>query len=435
MDNIEKGYWAIANQKHLIDFKEDANNREEYEATIIAGKTGSFLAQIKGHESLSYSKAVRLAKKAQIPELLLQALLPRLRKVTDGRIDYSVSNSGDILEIEEHIDTEATVFKSTGALYDVLGPTEIDQGSLETLSYAAVLPRSESEVKEMLISLGMHEEQAASCLAIQSDFEVVKRFEEYGLAEPIYFNEYIWRCNPSKIAHALSNFNPSNKQQLEVVMKECKGYQGQPVDMFSGQEEILNIADSVGLLDKVTIKTSDNVERDFIFTPHLRSEEQATEYSNDLMGDVKLFIASMGFGEIYSRISRLGGDNREKTINFLRKLLREGEAGDATAIGIDYIMLEDRGIVRVKPTKGQQHKMIGLKPEVIQLALKAIEASISSEKTSILPLSGSSTKTLAPGRYFTDVESGRMKRKPYALLPNESKEAINYHLKKIRGEI
>ncbi len=44
----------------------------------------------------------------------------------------------------------------------------------------------------------------------------------------------------------------------------------------------------------------------FVFTPHLRSEENPTDLSNDLLGDVKLFLASIAFGEHYSKISRLG---------------------------------------------------------------------------------------------------------------------------------
>jgi hypothetical protein len=44
MDNVEKGYWIIANQKHLSVFKEDAQNIDEYESTVISGKAGLFLA-------------------------------------------------------------------------------------------------------------------------------------------------------------------------------------------------------------------------------------------------------------------------------------------------------------------------------------------------------------------------------------------------------
>jgi len=439
MDDIEKGYWVIANQKHLAEFKEDATNRDEFEATIIAGKAGLFLAQIRGHGRVPFDKAVRLARKVQIPKIMLaDSILPQLRRATAGRIDYDESAKRGITEIEEHIDTESTLFKVTGVLHSNLGPTDTDLGSLETLSYTATLPRGESEAKTKLVTLGMNEEQATTCLAVQGDFELVKVFKHYGLMEPVLFNEYIWRYEPTKLAHALSQLEPEQKQTIEAIIEMCQGHQGHPAEAFSDYQAVLDLADSVGLLDIVEVKSSDGVQKEFIFTPHLRSEENPTALSNDLLGDIKLFLASMGFGETYSKISRLGGIDREKTINFVEKLIREGEAGDATAIGIDYIMLEERGIVRVEPTRtppGTRYKMVLLRPEVGRLAVRAIKAASTLERRGILPLSGFQTKTLREGRYFTDVEGGRIRRDPYARLPKEAQESRNYYIKKLRGEL
>ncbi len=187
------------------------------------------------------------------------------------------------------------------------------------------------------------------------------------------------------------------------------------------------------------IETKEGIIRPFIFTPHLRSEEDATDYSNDLLGDIKLFLASITYGEHYSKISRLGGSDRDKTINFIEKLIREREAGDATAIGIDYVMLEDKGIIRVEETTtspGGRFRMVLLRPEVAALALKAIKAITELEQRGISPLSGPFPKNLSPGATFTDVEGRRIREKPsYAQLSVPSQESRNYYLKKIRGEV
>jgi len=436
MEAAEKGYWIIANEKHLAEFKEDADNRDEFEATIVAGKAGIFLGQIRGHGKIPFEKAVRLARKAGIPGIMLvDTILPQLKAVTGGRIDY---NEAGITEIEEHIDSETRLFKATSALHSKLGPTDIDSGALTTLSYTATIPRTLSEAMKQLIAEGMNEEQAALCLAIQRDFTLVKTFEHHGLPEPVVFNEYIWRCDTKKIAFALSKLAPQHKEVLASIMDTCETHQAYPLEGVPNQGNVLELAHSVGLLDIVDIKSADGAEKGFIFTPHLRSEEQATEFSNDLLGDVKLFLASMGFGERYSKISKLGGVKREKTLNFVKKLIREGEAGDATAIGIDYVMLEGRGIIRVEPTltpPGTRRKMVLLKPQVANLALRAMEAEIGDEKLRFVPLTGSARRTLAAGKRFTDVEGSRIKRDPYARLPEESKEATNYYLKKLRGEV
>jgi len=435
MDDTERGYWVIANHKHLITFAEEAHNRDEFEATDIAGKAGLFLAQLRGQGRIPFEKVVNLAKKARIPKVILvDTILPKLRNVTDGRIDFDK----DLTAVEEHIDTEATLFSATGVLHKSLGPSDIDSGSLETLSYTSSMPRNETELSTRLEDLGMNEEKASACLSIQSDFELVKVFRHYGLPEPVYFNEYIWRCDPQKIAFAISKLEAEQKQTIEKIVEICKGHQGFPAELFREEESIINLADSVGLVDMVDIQSGDGVTKPFIFTPHLRSEESPTSLSNDLLGDIKLFLASIGFGERYSKISRLGDIRREKTINFVKMLIREGGAGDATAIGIDYVMLEERGIIRIMPTatlpRGR-YKMILLRPEVARLALKAIETASTLEKSGLVPLSGFLSKNLEQGKYFTDVEGRRIKEKPYAKLPQEAEESRNYYLKKLRGEL
>lgn len=438
MDFIERGYWVIANHKHLIRFAEDAHNRDEFEATTIAGKAGIFLAQIRGQGRIPFEKAAKLAKKAQIPRvMLIDTILPYLRKVTDGRIDYDKSPQLGITEVEEHIDTEATLFEATGLLHHELRPTDIDVGSTETLSYTATLPRNETELKTKLVSMGMNEEQTEACLAIQDDFELVKVFRHYGLAQPIFFNEYIWRCDPAKVGHALSQLEHDQKSAIEGIVESCSGHQGYPAEFVTSNKDILNLADSVGLLDIVDIQSSDGVAKPFVFTPHLRSEENPTDLSNDLLGDVKLFLASIAFGEHYSKISRLGDVDRSKTINFVRKLIREGEAGDATAIGIDFVMLEERGIIRVEPTPtfpSGRYKMLLLRPEVARLGLKAIQAISTLDKRGLLPLTGAFPKNIEDGKYFTDVEGRRIRVKPYAQLPQETQESRNYFLKRLREE-
>jgi len=85
------------------------------------------LAQIRGHGRIPFNTAVKLARKVQIPRVMLvDSILPQLRKASEGRIDYDQSPQQGITEIEEHIDTESTLFKATGVLHSNLGPTDID---------------------------------------------------------------------------------------------------------------------------------------------------------------------------------------------------------------------------------------------------------------------------------------------------------------------
>jgi hypothetical protein len=154
------------------------------------------------------------------------------------------------------------------------------------------------------------------------------------------------------------------------------------------------------------------------------------------LNDVRAVLACISYGENYSRISRLGGPQREKTLLTLRKLLREREAGDATAIGVDYQLLEERGIITVKPTPtppGTRYSMQLLRPEPVKIALKVIEDAVNSAAAGPIWVH---TRDQDPASFFATPEQTRIIAAPrLGERPQEVVEARNYFLKKIRKEI
>jgi hypothetical protein len=85
----------------------------------------------------------------------------------------------------------------------------------------------------------------------------------------------------------------------------------------------------------------------FTFSPHFygcRAGRQPSVIA-DHSDQVKLFVASISYGVHHSADARLRAPEQ-----FVQRLLRDGEAGDASPILRDYALLEKQGIVDIRET-------------------------------------------------------------------------------------
>ena len=245
-----------------------------------------------------------------------------------------------------------------------------------------------------------------------------------------------WRKDYKKIAHAIACLDSDQRQAVELAISTASKWQGIAVQRMDANLELITDARAVGLLDIVTVHAADGRSREFAFTPLLTTHPNHPTLADDLLNDVRAVLACVGYGENYSRISRLGGVKRDKTINFLRYLVRNGRAGDATAIGVDYQLLEERGIITVEPTStppGGRHAMVLLRSEPIEIALRVIDDSIDSS----LPMPRFvHIRDLDPASLFSGPEQTRTSLSPtLGKQPMEVKEARNHFLQKIRKEV
>src|SRR5260370_38056550 len=106
---------------------------------------------------------------------------------------------------------------------------------------------------------------------------------------------------------------------------------------------MISSARKVGFLDTTRVVTRIGNETFFTFSPTLESGLPIT--STDVLHERKLFVAHILFG--HRNASNATGRIQQPLV-LVRALLREGEAGPATAINSDYPLLESHGIVRVK---------------------------------------------------------------------------------------
>ena len=47
------GYWAIATQKHLKNFRNDSANMDEFDSLNVSGKAGRFIGMIRGNKEIT----------------------------------------------------------------------------------------------------------------------------------------------------------------------------------------------------------------------------------------------------------------------------------------------------------------------------------------------------------------------------------------------
>ncbi|HFE9850722.1 TPA: hypothetical protein ACGBG5_000971 [Enterococcus faecalis] len=55
-EKVEKGYWAVATQKHLNKFQTNTPNYEEFDALNNSGKAGRLLGLIRGNTRIENMK-------------------------------------------------------------------------------------------------------------------------------------------------------------------------------------------------------------------------------------------------------------------------------------------------------------------------------------------------------------------------------------------
>lgn len=432
----ELGYWICAGFQHLRSFSFQSENIDEFEVTLLAGEVGVLLNALRGRGRVTDQEVGRIAKAQKLPpRRVKENLIPTLQKLNSDRVSITATGKRGYV-LEENLDSSEHLYDVVGHVWEMLDPSLIERGAIYVMKHTFMMPRTHTEEIELLNKDGLTDENAESTLGITTSFNLVQSFLGKGMDESVLFNPYIWRANRDKIAQAIVRLPSAEKNIVNRSLETVAKWQAYPLAGLQVDKGLLSTSHAIGLLDLVEVNTGSGDRQEFVFTPHLTTHPDVTRLADDLLNDVRAVLACISYGEHYSRISRLGGQQRDKTINTLRKLLREGEAGDATAIGVDYQLLETRGIITAKPTPtwpGGRFKMELLRREPVEIALKVIEDAVNSNAAGPMLVH---TKSLDPASFFAPPEQTRVNATPaLGAQPQAVKEARNHYLKTIRKEV
>ena len=420
-DKINKGYWAVATQKHLSKFQTSSQNYEEFDALNISGKAGRLLGLIRGNTRITNMKKLeKLAGTMGIGKRELRnTILPELEKVTEKKIELQRNSLKEIIGIEEYFLDSEEVLSAAGDYFEYMAPEETERITVESMSNTKKIPVSNTEIYALL-GKDYSEEAIGQALKYQEQFKLLKRSFIHG--EDIYSNEYIWAGKQDKILYSLPQLDITSKEELATFIEILQNTQGTSQSQINIDTQLILLAKKTGIIDPVTIKTKRHFDQEFLFTSNFLGGETLV---NDILDDVKLLISAIRFGTKYTSFSRLSDP-----VRFLESLIGGNKVGPHSANGTDYILLESRGIVRITPSLSHpdRYYMELLKKDIGLMALKILKSSNYEMESSISNCSFDSS-TAYP--IFESPEDTRMKLAESSAV---IAEAEDYFIEVLRDE-
>lgn len=367
MDKLKEGYWSIATQKHLKNYKPDSPHLDEFDSLNVAGKAGRLLGIIRGNSVIeNVKKLEKMAASVGIGKVELhRTILPEMVKASDQQIEVKKNSAGDFVRLEEYVFANNQVLGITGQVYENLNPSDIERIAVETLDQTKKIPLLQSELINLLSGQSFGEEDIQLACTLQEQFRLIQKLHKTKGKEPIYSNEYIWGPNHEKIAMTISSLDLGKKQTLSDVVGSIQNYQGYPLEKLPTVDpELLDIAKKVGMINPTVISSKRGVTKEFAFSTNIL---EASGYNDDILDDVKVLLASIRFGQNYTEHSTIFSPER-----FLSNFISRMETSPHSANGTDYVLLEKRGIVRAEHVWGDRYKLNLIKKDVALEALKII---------------------------------------------------------------
>lgn len=337
------GYWSIATQKHLKEFKTTSSNLDELDNLNTAGKAGRFLGAIRGNGKIeNITKLEKMGQGIGISKKELHMIiLPELANASDQKVELIKDAVGQIEGVVEYVFDNDEVLEISGQVFENQGPSNKELIVIESMDETKRIPYLEGELINILMSMGYSEKDIMFAIALQEQFSLIKRLNKTKNKEAIISNEYVWGPNHHKIAHTIAKLDFGMRQNLKDVIDIIQNTQGFPIENLPPiDQNLLLTAVKTGMINPITIKSSRGIQKDFAFCPNML---EPLSYKDDILDDVKLLLASIRFGENYTPHSRI-----TNAVKFLESLISYGNIGPHDANATDYTLLEKKGIVRVE---------------------------------------------------------------------------------------
>jgi hypothetical protein len=342
-EKVKIGYWSVATQKHLKEFKTTSPNLDELDNLNTAGKTGRFLGVIRGNGQIkNITKIEKMGQSIGISKNELhRIILPELERASDQKVELLRNKKDEIEGIVEYVFNNDEVLEISGQVFENQYPTNKELIVIETMDETKRIPYLEPELNDLLMKKGYSEKDIKFALALQSQFGLLKRLEQRKDRDAIISNEYVWGPNHHKIARTIANIDFGRKQNLKDVIDIIQNTQGYPIEKLPPiDNSLLMTAMKTGMINPTTIRSSRGIQKDFAFSPNML---EPLSYKDDILDDVKLLLASIRFGQNYTPYSRI-----IDPIDFLSFLISNGDIGPHGANSTDYTLLEKKGIIRVE---------------------------------------------------------------------------------------
>ncbi|MGE3829483.1 MAG: hypothetical protein AB7F76_00685 [Parvibaculaceae bacterium] len=191
----------------------------------------------------------------------------------------------------------------------------------------------------------------------------------------LYFNSYVFSDKADNIARAMNAFKDGQKQQLDDLIEAVKARPGLDRSAAKVSPEIVSMAVGLGLVETNLVASADGKPAEFLTLPLLSAPStgsQTEHLEDDTFHHAKLLLSSLRYGEHMSPASR--GRIKDPTW-IVNALLQRDSVGPCTAIGQDYVLLEQEGVIRATRAEdrfGNQYRMSIRRREPAQMVLNVL---------------------------------------------------------------
>ena len=294
---------------------------------------------------------------------LVQEVLPILE--TLGLIECQTNSDNELLLVTEQIPPVPILLDLADSILEIAQPDPEERAIIAILDATTKMPLTRDSALEEG-STQSSERAARRALDLAAALHLVKAIRAED-CQDVVFNPNVWSSDVNYSGVAARAEDPTVRAALSGLLEEINASPGIPQNsVTSTDRKWIDYAVSQGLVQRSIVATSDGKEQAFLFTPHMGKSAFSSPHGVDPSGHVRLLIGSMVYAKSFANF-RLN-----YPAVFLRKLIREGEAGDASSIGSDYPMLETAGIVRVERAD-RYYKLVLLQSDVAEEALEYLD--------------------------------------------------------------
>ncbi|QIK04713.1 hypothetical protein G7Z12_37700 [Streptomyces sp. ID38640] len=330
----------------------------------FAGKIIELAVRVRGSAVSTPERVAALGLDAGISKREVQReLLPALE--TLSLVDLERDSDHVVRAVSERVPPLPELFDRADAILAIAMPEPLERMAMEVLRQTTLMPMTVPTALEACASLGTEE---LACRAIE-DLQSLHlcALQRSADGDEVLFNPNVWAVDKDHSHAAVQAENGAVRAALSGLLEEVSATAGFPeASVTSADKKWIDFAVSQGLLLRSLVTTASGEERSFLFSPHMGRSAFDAPTGADPSGHVRQLIGSMMFANRYAS-NRLFAPTA-----FLRKLIRNGEAGDASNIGTDYSMLETAGIVKVEPAYSYS-KFVLLQADVAEQAVTYLD--------------------------------------------------------------
>jgi len=336
----------VTDIERVLDNFESPVLGSNFRATLPSGRVARLLVSLQGQDIVSMSALESIAyKQVHISSLELhKAYLPLFSEWGFVRVYEN--------RIEENVTSRSALLERVGTWWEKSNPNPVEKLAVELFDKTAVSPVPSESVNKIVADFDVGTSKNA--FAHLSESGLVDKFK-YRDDEWFYSPEVFGENYPETIKY-LENQTQPERAKIRSIIEKILSDEGVPHGTLKNEvdERTINQMTGAGLLMGYPVSINGK-NHPFYFTPDIRNR-----YDREGRGDkFELIKSGISHFQFAYRLAELStGKLKFSPAVLLGRLLDNGKAGNATAIGTDYDLLVKTGLVKIEPTFGNRYRFI-----------------------------------------------------------------------------